>query len=112
MLIFDSFMGEDRRECSKSSRGGGGLLLILFERLDDKMNPIVKVKKKVKKSDNIADRKNEEKKLKDFHEDVLTAYLEKLQPGNRVKEQINSIKVDMIVINKDTNNKFDEVLIY
>ena len=89
---------------------GGGLPPVLLDLLDDEDEPKIEVKKKVKKSDKIADRKVEEKKLEDLYKDVLTAYLVKLKSGNSVKEEINSMKVDMIDIKKDINNKFDEVL--
>ena len=47
---------------------GGELLTILLDHLDDD-EPKIKVKKKVKKSDKIADRKNKEGKLVDLHKD-------------------------------------------
>ena len=45
----------------------------------------------------------------DLYNNVLTAYLVKLKSGNSVKEEINSIKVDIIDIKKDINNKLGEI---
>ena len=50
---------------------------MLLDLLEDNDEPMIEVKKKLKKNDKIADRKYEEKKIEDLHKDVLTAYLEK-----------------------------------